>query len=121
MPSIKRRDQKPRSFRGESLGARLVDFLNSENDLRGRRRVISMLADAREIVGNAKRTDNGLFEVRATDQFRRAVDRFNGEVGRYKIVSGFALHSDDRWYFTEQLFRGSRNHSLGEFQAVQLW
>jgi hypothetical protein len=80
-----------------------------------------MLAKAREIVGNAKRTGNGLFEVRATDQFRRAVDRFNGEVGRYKIVSGFALHSDDRWYFTEQLFRGSRNHSLGEFQAVQLW
>lgn len=117
MSYTERREYKTRSFRGESLGARAVDFLNADNDLRGKKRVLSVLADATEIVNNARRTDDGLFEIRNSDQFRSAVERFNKRIGSYKIVCGFSFHSEGRWHFTE-LFRGSRHHSLGEFQAV---
>lgn len=117
MPLPKRRYQKTRSFRGESLGARVVDFLNADSDLHGKKRVLSVLADAREIVNNARRTSDGLFEIRDSDQFQRAKERLNNKIGRYKVVFGFAFHSDGRWSFAE-LFRGSRQHSLGEFQAV---
>jgi hypothetical protein len=118
MPSTKRRDHKSRSFRGESLGARIVDLLNGENDLSGRKRVLSLLADATEMLGHAKRTPDGLFQITDSHQFRTALERFSRKLDRYKIVSAFSFHSEGRWYFTE-LFRGSAKHSLGEFLAVR--
>ena len=118
MPSTKRRGQKSRSFRGESLGTSIVDFLNGENDLRGKKHVLSLLTDARALLSHARRTSDGLFQISDSHQFRTALERFSRKVDRYKIVFGFSFHSGDKWHFTE-LFRGSPKHSLGEFLAVR--
>jgi len=117
MLSTQRRAQKRREFRGESLGTRIVDLLNGKNDLRGQKRVLSLLADVTEMLGHTKRTSNGLFQISDSHQFRTALERFRRKVDRYKIIFGFSLDSGDKWHFTE-LFPGSPKHSLGEFLAV---